>query len=285
VPEALSSAPLCTAALLLVAEDLIKRRGELARDVIVVAFSAEEMGALGSTAFVRSPPGGLAMTDVVAMLNMDMVGRLRGNELVVTGTETAGEWEPMVNPACAAARLSCKTGGDGFGASDHMPFYAAGVPVLHFFTGAHAQYHTPQDDTPLINAGGGAHVAKLVAELAVTTDKVDKRLTLRQVAAPPPGGDLRSRGGSLGTVPDYAGPPEGKTGVLLAGVRPGGPAEAAGLKRGDLLVQIDSHKIRNVEDFMYVLRKSSPGEKAKVIIERDGKKVEVEVTFGQSTRR
>ncbi len=274
-----------TAALLLVAEELVKRRAELERDVIIAAFSAEEMGALGSTAFVRKPPGGVAMADVVAMLNMDMVGRLRGNELVVSGTETAGEWEPLVNPACAARRLSCKIGGDGFGASDHMPFYAAGVPVLHFFTGAHREYHTPQDDVPLLNAAGGAHVAGLVAELAVATDRIEKRLTLRAVPAPPPSGDMRSRGGSLGTVPDYGGPPEGKTGVLLAGVRPGGPAEAAGLKRGDLLIQIDSHKIRNVEDFMYVLRKSSPGEKAKVVVERDGKKVEVEVTFGQSTRR
>ena len=98
-------------------------------------------------------------------------------------------------------------------------------------------------------------------------------------------GDLRSAGASLGTVPDYVGPPDGQPGVLLAGVRPGGPAEQAGLRRGDILVALDGHTIRNVEDFMYVLAGATPGARAHVTVVRDAKKLDLPVVFGQPTRR
>jgi Tol biopolymer transport system component len=273
-----------TAALLQVAERLTARRTSVPRDVYFVAFTAEEMGVLGSTAFVRKPPAGLVMTDVVAMLNMDMVGRLRANTLVVRGTESAAEWTDLVTQACGRGKLACELGGDGWGPSDHTPFYAAGVPVLHFFTGAHREYHTPSDDAPLINAAGGARVAQVVADVAELAAN-GPRMTYKAVPTPPPQGDVRNKGASLGTVPDYAGPPEGKSGVLLAGVRPGGPADLAGLRRGDLLVKIATYEIRNVDDFMFVLRSSTPGQKVKVTVERDGKRVTVDVVLGQPTRR
>ncbi|HKV12986.1 MAG TPA: M20/M25/M40 family metallo-hydrolase [Thermoanaerobaculia bacterium] len=267
-----------TAALLEVARELVRQRDKLERDVWLVAFSGEEVGVLGSTHFVRHPPEGMKIADLAAMLNMDMVGRLRGNLLTVLGGESAEEWKEIVKPACDRALLGCALSGDGYGPSDHSPFYAAGVPVLHFFTGAHSDYHKPSDDAEAVNAAGGARIAGLVA--ALTEEIADRpgKLTYRNAPAPAPMGDSRSFGASLGTVPDYAG--DGRPGVLLSGVRPGSPAEKAGLRRGDLLVELAGTPIRDINDMMFVLRKSKPGEKTTAVVDRGGERVTVEVTFG-----
>jgi S1-C subfamily serine protease len=215
---------------------------------------------------------------------MDMVGRLRDNRLSVLGGESAAEWPALVAAACDRRRIECTVGGTGYGPSDHTPFYAAGVPVLHFFTGAHADYHRPSDDVASINAAGLAEVAHLVVDVARVVAAREARLTLKQSAAPVGMGDRRSGGASLGTVPDYAGPPGGKPGVLLAGVRPGSAADKGGLRRGDVLVGIDGTEIRNIEDFMFVLQKARPGDKAVVTVERDGQRVELPVVWGKSAR-
>jgi hypothetical protein len=267
-----------TAALLEVARQLAAKKGELRRDVYLIAFSGEEEGTLGSTAFTRHPTAQLKTGDLVAMLNMDMVGRLRGNKLTVLGGDSAAEWKEIVPPACDRQQLDCALSGDGYGPSDHSPFYAAGVPVLHFFTGAHADYHKPSDDADKINAAGGARVATLVADVAAGIAGRSERPTYKSAPAPGPQGDVRSYGASLGTVPDYAG--DGRPGVLLSGVRPGSAADLGGLRRGDLLVGLAGKEIRDIHDFMYVLQRAKPGEKATAVVVRDGKKVELDVTFG-----
>ena len=268
-----------TAALLEVGRLLAGAPG-LRRDVVLVAFSGEETGVLGSTWFVKHPPAGVAPADIVAMLNMDMVGRLRDNALQVFGTETATDWPDLVARACDVARVDCvHAPGGGFGASDHSPFYGAGVPVLHFFSGVHTDYHKPSDTADKLNAAGMAQTARIVASLATGLANRDHRLDYRNVASPPPGGDVRSFGSSLGTVPDYGGPPKGQQGMLLAGVRPGGAAEKAGLKRGDVLVHLGDHLISGVEDLMFVLTESKPGSTMKAVVVRDGKEVTVDVTL------
>ncbi len=272
-----------TAALLAVARRLAGQRESLRRDVYFVAFSGEESGVLGSTAFTRRPPGGLKTADLAAMLNMDMVGRLRGNQVTVLGGDSAAEWKELVPPVCERDLLACSLSGDGYGPSDQSPFYAAGVPVLHFFTGAHPDYHKPSDDADKINAAGGARVAGLVADVAAEIADRPQRPGYKSAPAPAPRGDSRSFGASLGTVPDYAG--DGRPGVLLAGVRPGSAAEKAGLKRGDLLVELAGKPIRDIHDFMYVLQRAKPGEQATAVVVREGERVPVEVTFGTSTRR
>ncbi len=141
------------AALLEIVRYLAEHRQQLRRDVIFIAFSAEEHGVLGSTHFTRQR-GDAAMKQIAAMLNLDMVGRLRDNKLSVFGSESAEEWGPLITSACEKARIECASSGDGYGPSDHSPFYAAGVPVLHFFTGAHADYHKPSD-TPDAGERGG----------------------------------------------------------------------------------------------------------------------------------
>ncbi len=270
-----------TAALLEVAHVLAARRDELGRDVIFVAFTGEENGLLGSSHFTREPPPGAAPEGLVAMLNMDMVGRLRNNRLSVLGGDSAEEWESVIQPKCAALQIGCELGGDGYGPSDQMSFYTAGVPVLHFFTGAHDDYHKPSDDTALINAEGGVRIANLVAEVALELTTLDG-LTYVAAEAPAPLGDVRSYGASLGTIPDYTGSPDDRPGMRLAGVRPEGPADLAGLQRGDWIVELGGREIRDIYDLMYVLREARPGEESTVVVERDGERIERPVTFGES---
>ncbi len=266
-----------TAALLHVARTLNARRAELQRDVWIVAFTAEESGLIGSSRFVREPPPGLAIVDVVAMLNMDMVGRMRGNQLSVLGGESAAEWAELVEPACAAAKVGCNLSGSGYGPSDQTAFYAAGVPVLHFFTGAHVDYHKTSDDSDRINAAGAARTAGIVAEVAAGMARRATLLTYKQTAAPLPAGDARSFGASLGTIPEYSDPGPG---VLLSGVRPGGPAEAGGVRRGDRIVAIGGTKIHAIQDMMFVLRAARPGVQTSVTVVRDGKQVDLLVKYG-----
>jgi len=272
-----------TAALLEAARVLTARRDELSRDVVFVAFTGEETGLLGSSHLTREPPPGTAPAGLVAMLNMDMVGRLRNNRVSVLGSESAEEWDSVIEPICDALQLGCQLGGDGYGPSDQTPFYAAGVPVLHFFTGAHEDYHKPSDDSALINAAGGVRVANLVAEVALDLSALDG-LTYKVAEAPAPPGDMRGYGASLGTIPDYTGSPDNRPGMLLSGVRPGGPAAEAGLQRGDRIIELAGREVRDIYDLMYVLREKKPGEESTVVIERGGDPIQRSVTFGESTR-
>ncbi len=268
--------------LLEIARAIAGGKMKLRRDVIFVAFSGEERGVLGSSFFVKNPLPSASPNDIVAMINMDMVGRMRENKLDVIGHDTADEWPALITPACDAVKIECALAkGGGYGPSDHSPFYGAGIPVLHLFSGAHADYHKPTDTADKLNADGAAQVAKIVAELAKGVTETQK-MTVRQTASPPPAGDMRSFGASLGTVPDYAGPPRGQSGMLLAGVRPGGAADTAGMKRGDILVKLGTHEIKGVEDLMYVLAESKPGQKTKATIVREGKTMELDVTFAES---
>jgi hypothetical protein len=266
------------AALLEVARQVHERRGQLKRDVVFMAFSAEERGLVGAANIVRRPPEGLSMEEAVAMLNMDMVGRLRDDKLSVLGGDSAEEWDALVEPLCDRYGLECAIGGDGFGASDHSSFFAADIPVLHFFTGTHAEYHKPSDDAELINAEGGARVAWLVSDVTGTLANREGNLTLVKTSdGPQRRMALKAR---LGTIPDYAGPADGSPGLLLSDVRPDSPAEDAGLQRGDIVVQIGDMEIASVQDYMVVLSEANPGDTAPVQVIRDGERIELEVTFG-----
>ncbi len=270
------------AAMLEIARALSAQRAQLKRDVLFLAFSGEETGVLGSTHFTHLL-GDAGMKRFAAMLNLDMVGRLRATGLSVLGVESAPEWGNLVAAACEKVRVQCNSSGDGYGPSDHSPFYAAGVPVLHFFTGAHSDYHKPSDTVDAVNAAGTAQIASIVSSVALGLDQ-STALTYRKVASPTPRGDMRSFNASLGTVPDYAGPPNGQKGMLLAAVRAGGAAEQAGLQRGDVLIRLGTHPIGGVEDLMFVLNSSKPGETVTAVVLRDGKEVQLEVTFQESKR-
>jgi hypothetical protein len=267
---------------------LQEQRATLKRDVIVVAFSGEEKGVLGSAHFTRQLPSGSrlgSLKEIAAMVNLDMVGRMRGNVLNVLGGDSAAEWGALLTGPCLAGRLECKIGGDGFGPSDQTPFFAAGIPVVHLFTGAHSDYHKPSDSADKVSAAGIAQAGRIAAAAVAGAGSAEK-LTYKSAPTPLPKGDLRSFNASLGTIPDYAGPPAGsRPGVLLSGVRAGSAAEKAGLARGDLLVQVGAHQILSVPDLMFALNASKPGETVTATVVREGKEVKMQVTFGEGRGR
>jgi Tol biopolymer transport system component len=262
----------------------LKSAPRLKQDVLIMAFSAEESGVLGSSHLVHEPPAGLEPKKFRAMLNLDMVGRLRENQLTVLGAKTATEWQGLVTAACDHARIECALGSDGYGPSDQTSFYAAGVPVLHFFSGSHGDYHKPTDSADRINAGGAGQIALLVTEIAQAVTELPGPLTFQSVAPEAPKGDVRSFNASLGTIPDYAGPNDG-SGILLAGVRPGSAAEKGGLKRGDTLVALGKTELKSLHDFMFVLNGSKPGQTVSARVKRDGKLLDLQVTFEERAPR
>jgi dipeptidyl aminopeptidase/acylaminoacyl peptidase len=266
-----------TAALLQVARSLAGNKVAMRRDVVLVALSGEEQGSAGADAFVKHPPGGLAAKDVVAMINLDMVGRLRDNTVQVFGEETATQWPDLVSGACGTAHLECRSAtSGGFGAGDQNAFYEAGVPVVHMFTGAHADYRKPTDTVDKLNATGMAQIARAAQELARDVADLGTKLEYQRLVSAIES-DQPEFKVSLGTIPDRAGPPNGQKGMLLAGVRPGGAADKAGLKKGDLLVRLGGHVIGAVEDVMFVLTDAKPGTKMPATIIRDGKQMDVEL--------
>ncbi|MEO8179385.1 MAG: M28 family peptidase [Deltaproteobacteria bacterium] len=246
------------------------------RDVIFATFAGEELGVLGSSYLVKNPPPGLEAKNIHAMLNYDMVGRLTQNTLSVLGAESAEEWKSLLPPFCQQTQLDCRLGGSGYGSSDHSSFYAAGVPVVHFFTGNHSDYHKPSDQAAKINAVGVAQIAELTT-LFLEHEARPGPLTYRRMP-PEVNGDRRSFNASLGTIPDYAGPPDQK-GVLLSGVRPGSGAQLGGLQRGDVLIQLGDHAVDSVQDLMFCLNSAKPNQTVKAVVLREGKKVEMKVTY------
>jgi hypothetical protein len=252
--------------------------------VLFMAFSAEEAGVLGSSHLMQEPPSGLDPKRFRAMLNLDMVGRLRNNQLSVLGAKTASEWQSLVMGACERARIECSLGSDGYGPSDQTSFYAAGIPVLHFFSGSHVDYHKPSDTADRINAAGAAQIATLVADVAQSVMAAPAPLTFQHIAPDAPKGDLRSFNASLGTIPDYAGPAEGG-GVLLSGVRPGSAAEKGGLRRGDTLMALGKTELKSLHDFMFVLNGAKPGQTLTARVKRDGKLLDLPVTFEERAPR
>jgi hypothetical protein len=264
-----------------IARQLSAAKAELSHDVIIAAFSGEEEGVLGSAALVKSKPSWL--NGATAMLNLDMVGRLRENTLSVLGSKSAPEFDALISTACAASRVECKASGDGYGPSDHMSFYVAGIPVLHFFSGAHGDYHKPSDSPDKLNAMGMQKTAEIIVALAKAAQNTT--LTYNKMPEPAGRGDARSFNASLGTVPNYAGPPQGIKGVLLDDVRAGGGADKAGMKRGDVIIKLGTFDIGSVEDLMFVLMQARPGETITAIVLRDGKQLSLETTFQEGRRR
>jgi membrane-associated protease RseP (regulator of RpoE activity) len=214
-----------------------------------------------------------------------MVGRMRANHLVINGGDSAKEWKELAEPACTAARVDCTISGSGYGPSDHMPFYIAGIPVLFMFTGNHLDYHTATDDSDKINAAGGSRVAMIAADLAKRV--ANRAGGLTYVKAPPEHqfGDVRHIGASLGTIPSYSEDPNQLPGLVLSDVRPDGPAAKAGLKGGDRIIKVGEVEIRGIEDLMFVLQAAKPGTATKITFVRTGKTQTVDATFGVPTGR
>ncbi|GMV03887.1 MAG: hypothetical protein AMXMBFR53_01690 [Gemmatimonadota bacterium] len=255
-----------------------------ARSVLFIAFTGEEKGLWGSTHFVANPT--VDLTKAEAMLNLDMVGRLTENTVTVFGTGTAQEWEEVANASNArlATPLKLAFSPDGYGPSDHAAFTAAGIPVLHFFTNTHADYHRPSDDWDRIDGEGIARIAQLGADIAGTLagggDAVAMSLTevRQEPPAPTAGGESRGYGPYFGSIPDMT---PRDFGLRITGVREGSPAERAGLQAGDVIVEFDGKPVADIYAYTYALRDKKPGDAVKVVVERDGKRFTLNAVLGE----
>jgi aminopeptidase YwaD len=254
------------------------------RSVIFANFSAEELGLLGSSWFVNHSP--VPTGSIVAMLNFDMVGRLRDDRLMVYGTATATELKGIVDSANAAgaaagsAMLRVTGGGDGYGRSDQSSFYAKDIPVLHFFTDLHEDYHRATDDADKINAAGEARVVELALRVARAIADRPARLTFVRIA--PPARTRVAEGGNqayLGTVPDMGA--GDSRGLLLTGVRAGSPADLAGLKAGDVIVELGGRPVKDLYSYSDALYANKPGDVVKIVVLRGAERLELSVTLGR----
>jgi hypothetical protein len=264
------------AAMLRAAERLVSS-ARPARSVLFIAFTGEEAGLLGSAHFTRQPT---VSGTLVAMINLDMVGRLGAGPLIAYGVDTAEEWRSILDPAAARAGVTLATRGEGYGPSDHTSFYLKDVPVLHFFTNTHGDYHRPTDDWEKIDAAGLDTVATLVAEVAGrAAARRPVALTLRRGAgAPPDPASQISRGGTyLGSIPDFA--PVDR-GVRISGVTAGSPADKAGLKGGDVIVGMGTVEVADLQGLTTALNAHTPGQTVGVRLVRDGKALTLQVTLG-----
>ena len=270
-----------TAAVLVAAKQLRQQMAAAKdrRTIVVALFSAEEMGLGGSSYFVANPPVPLA--NVKAMINLDMVGAMKDDKVVALGAESAPEWKALLDAAGAELKLHVSSGGDGYGPSDQTSFYAKQIPVLHFFTGTHERYHTPDDDADAVNFAGAQKVANLTARVAASLAKGDVTPTYaRATSAPAMEGDSRGYGAWLGTVPDFTAMEASSGGVKLADVRAGSPAEKAGMKGGDVLVEMAGTRIENLYDMTYALQDHKPGATVDVVVLRNGERVTLRATLG-----
>ena len=270
------------AAMLAVADGMKARMAGGWRPVhhlVFCAFTGEETGLVGSSHFVGDPPRPLPTIE--AMLNMDMVGRLRDDRLMVMGVGTALEFPALVeNVNRATERFAIRTASDGYGPSDHSSFYKRQVPVLMLFTGAHADYHKPSDTADKVDGAGLARVAAFARALVDSLD-ARPRVTFQRAKADSGLGRIAGGGGYgayLGTIPDYM---QTEGGVRLSGVRAGGPAEQAGLKEGDVIVKFDGVRIDNIYDYTFALRSRKPGQAVRITVQRAGAEPEFVVTLGR----
>jgi hypothetical protein len=249
-------------------------QGPARRTLVFAAFGAEELGLLGSAEFVRHPPPGCAVEAMQLMVNLDVVGRPQARRIYVDGTASARGLDELVRAAAAGPPplpLEVVHGSAGASPSDHASFQARGVPVLFLFDGASPDYHRPSDTPDKLDYPGLAAVARLASRIAREAAERDDRLEGTVAAGPPqaPRGERdRGYGAYLGAIPDFAERKE--PGVLLSGVKPGSPAEAAGLGAGDVLLRVGETRLDSLKDLATALRAHKPGDEVEVEWERGG---------------
>ena len=278
-----------TSGLIEIARLLTQSDRRPARSILFLAFTAEEKGLWGSSHYVRNPLLPIAQT--VAMLNMDMIGRLEGRTLVVEGVGTAEEWTDILLAAnqSTARPLSIAVTPDGFGPSDHSSFYGEGLPVLHFFSNTHVDYHRPSDDWDKVDIDGLGQIVDLVSEVAFDVAGVsgsDERIALTPVEpdlAAAHGQDPSSSttgggyGPYLGTIPDMV-PVD--FGLRLTGVREGSPAAEAGIRGGDIVVEFAGREIGDIYAYTYALQDHEPGDAVEIVVLRDGEQLTLTAVLG-----
>jgi hypothetical protein len=257
----------------------IAHSGKHKRGFLFLCFAGEEEGLLGSAYFANHPLEPLG--EAAAMINLDMIGRVRGDKVYVGGIGSGSTFKPIVEKAAQDAGLHDDITGTGVdGSSDHTSFSVKGVPTLFFFSGLHTDYHKPSDTWDKINAEGAVKLLDEVDEIAVTLADSNQRPAFVRVQPAAHGGEMASGSASggygpyFGSVPDFGALVKG---VTFSDVRDGSPAAKAGFRAGDVLIEFDGNKIDNLYDFTYALRAHKPGDTVKVKVLRKSEPVEAQV--------
>jgi acetylornithine deacetylase/succinyl-diaminopimelate desuccinylase-like protein len=247
------------------------------RGILFLTFTGEELGLLGSAYYVGHPE--LPLEKAAAMINMDMIGRIREGKVYLAGSGTGANFKDLIGQLKGKYDFQLDLSETaGYGSSDHTSFTTKQVPVLFFFSGLHGDYHKPSDTWDKIDAPHAAKLLDLVADLA--TRLVSDPDRPQYVRVEPPAMPRGASGGSsgygpyFGSIPDFAELPKG---VRFADIRAGSPAEKAGLKPGDILVEFDSKTIANLYDYTYALRTKKPGDEVRVKVVRSGETIEAKV--------
>ncbi|CAN5254495.1 M20/M25/M40 family metallo-hydrolase [soil metagenome] len=239
---------------------------------LFICFSGEELGLYGSKYFTEHPTIDLAKVNY--MINMDMIGRLEATKgLFVSGSGTSPVWEPLLK-RLSTTEIPIKTDSSGTGPSDHTSFYLKNIPVLHFFTGSHSDYHKPSDDIEKINVAGEASVLNVIIKLIEAVDK-DSKLAFLTTKSKNMGGAAPFKV-TLGVMPSYT---SEEAGLKVDGVIDDRPAAKAGILSGDLILKIGEYDIKDIQDYMKSLGKFEKGQTVPVVVKRKDQMVTVSLTF------
>ena len=257
-------------------------KGQLARGILFMSFAGEELGLLGSAHWAQQPTRPLGKA--IAMINMDMIGRIKGEKVYVGGVGTGSTFRPILAADQKNSPFHFEYSAGGYAASDHTSFVARKIPVLFFFSGLHSDYHKPSDTWEKINAADAARLLDFVAGVITQLDTAAERPRFITVAAEDPHSGVTSTGGGggygpwFGSIPDFG---QSENGVRFSDIQPGSPAAKAGLKAGDVLVDFGAKPIRNLYDFTDALQRSKVGDVVNVTVLRDGKPLKASVTLAQ----
>jgi len=258
------------AMMLELAEKFSRTKGSHKRSIICIAFSGEEIGLPGSKYFVDNPD--IDLLKVNAMINLDMVGRLKEtNILQISGVGTAEGLKDTIYSASDTSVVKLTLSDEGYGPSDHSSFYGKNIPVLFYSTGAHLDYHTPSDTYDKINYDGMVNIASMVFSIGSRLASSSYRLKFRESGPKiETGRPMRRKGVTLGIMPDFAG--NIKNGLRADFVTPGKPGALGGMMKGDIITAISGKTVNNIQDYMFRMGKHKHGETISVEILRDGKK-------------
>jgi Tol biopolymer transport system component len=243
------------------------------RGIIFALWSGEELGLIGSSYFAEHPA--VAWSNVVAFVNFDMVGRLRENKLIMQGVGSSPAWRRLLEKRNVAAGFNLVLQEDPYLPTDVTAIYPKQVPVVNFFTGSHEEYHRPTDQADTLNFEGLERITRFARSLVLDLAKDPARPDYAKVQRSDSGGARDNLRVYLGTIPDYA---TEVAGVKLSGVREGSPADKASLKGGDVIVEFGGQKIANIYDYTYALDAAKVGQPLKLVVLREGKRVELTVT-------
>jgi hypothetical protein len=269
-----------TAGVLELARLLAPRKGQLERGILFADFAGEELGLLGSAEWVKEPTRPLDKAD--AMINMDMIGRIKDEKVYIGGTGTGATFKELLDEEKSKSAFHVEYSTSGYGASDHTSFVGRKIPVLFFFSGLHADYHKPSDTWDKINSADAAKLLDFIDDVALKIDSASDRVAYIAVPEDNPHAQAASGSGGggygpyFGSIPDFG---QEADGVKFSDVRPGSPAAKAGFKAGDVLVQFGDKPIHNLYDFTDALRRSKVGDVVDVQVLRDGKPVKASVTL------